>query len=226
MRLWEVEKGSDGEPDTLVLGVPEIRTTTLPSANAVPSFAHEHIIAFDNSMPVAMCEDIIERFDRDPNQYQGVTISSQGEQRMHREHKSCMEVRVTDDPAWKDIDEAMAKLVRQTVADLRAYNPALKYMGDVKDDGYRIKRYNNDGIDHFGWHSDNTGSGSDTRYLVLQWYLNDVAEGGETQFRRQNIGVKPVQGRVACFPPYWTHEHRGDKPVSEPKYVISSWVMT
>jgi prolyl 4-hydroxylase len=63
------------------------------------------------------------------------------------------------------------------------------------------------------------------RYLVMLWYLNDVAEGGETAFPYLDLGVKPQAGRLLMFPPYWMYQHQGLPPVSEDKYILSTYLL-
>ena len=47
------------------------------------------------------------------------------------------------------------------------------------------------------------------RQLVAMWYLNNVAgPGGETEFDLQQVSVKPKEGKLVLFPPFWTHIHR------------------
>jgi hypothetical protein len=63
------------------------------------------------------------------------------------------------------------------------------------------------------------------RVLAFQFYLNDVAEGGETEFYYQKRKVEPKEGRMLIFPAGFTHTHRGNKPISGEKYIITSWVL-
>jgi hypothetical protein len=63
------------------------------------------------------------------------------------------------------------------------------------------------------------------RVLAFQFYLNDVSEGGETEFFYQEKKVQPKTGRMLVFPAGFTHTHRGNVPQSGDKYVITSWVM-
>lgn len=90
----------------------------------------------------------------------------------------------------------------------------------------RIKRYE-PGEGLFNWHIDNIDLASCRRVLVMFWYLNDVEEGGETIFDLgdgEELAVKPKQGQVVCFPPFFMFVHKGATPISGPKYVISSYV--
>ncbi|MDE3271536.1 2OG-Fe(II) oxygenase [Pseudoalteromonas sp. SSM20] len=63
------------------------------------------------------------------------------------------------------------------------------------------------------------------RILLFMFYLNDVEEGGETEFYYQNKKIKPKQGSMVIAPAYFTHTHRGCIPVSNDKYIVTSWVL-
>lgn len=63
------------------------------------------------------------------------------------------------------------------------------------------------------------------RILLFMFYLNDVEEGGETDFYYQNKSVKPKAGRMVIAPAYFTHTHRGQIPVSNDKYILTSWLL-
>jgi hypothetical protein len=60
------------------------------------------------------------------------------------------------------------------------------------------------------------------------YYLNDVEEGGETAFddkvSEYYLKVKSKQGRIVMFPPMWMYPHKGLKPISNPKYIISTYM--
>lgn len=85
-----------------------------------------------------------------------------------------------------------------------------------------IKRYDPGGNDRFQPHFDSVGPVS-SRYLVFLWYLNDVADGGETHFTDLQIKVPPREGRMLMFPPYWMYRHAGEAPVSDSKYILSTY---
>lgn len=63
------------------------------------------------------------------------------------------------------------------------------------------------------------------RTLLFMFYLNDVEEGGETEFFYQNRAIKPKAGRMVIAPAYFTHTHRGCVPRSGDKYILTSWVL-
>jgi hypothetical protein len=63
------------------------------------------------------------------------------------------------------------------------------------------------------------------RVLAFQFYLNDVSQGGATEFYYQQRKVEPKAGRLLIFPSGFTHTHRGNVPESGDKYIITSWVL-
>ena len=61
------------------------------------------------------------------------------------------------------------------------------------------------------------------RYLVFMTYLNDVKDGGGTEFYYQNQIVKAQKGLTIIWPSEWTHVHRGLISNSETKYIATGW---
>lgn len=87
---------------------------------------------------------------------------------------------------------------------------------------FRVKRYNNDGNDMFDTHVDVTDHESSRRFLSFMWYLNDVSEGGETIF--DDLVIKPETGKLVVFPPLWMFPHMGKPPISNNKYIVSTYL--
>lgn len=63
------------------------------------------------------------------------------------------------------------------------------------------------------------------RVLLWMFYLNDVREGGETEFYYQQKKVQAKAGRMVIAPSGFTHTHRGNMPRSGDKYIVTSWVL-
>lgn len=77
------------------------------------------------------------------------------------------------------------------------------------------------------WHSEQGGTGNeliDSRQVVWSLYLNDVEEGGETEFLYQSKRISPKKGCVVLWPAGWTHTHRGNPPLKETKYIVTGWL--
>jgi len=73
------------------------------------------------------------------------------------------------------------------------------------------------------WHYEASDRANCQRLLTWTVYLNDVEEGGETEFLYQHVRVKPKQGTLVIFPASFTHTHRGNPPLSNEKYIITGW---
>ena len=87
-----------------------------------------------------------------------------------------------------------------------------------------LKRYAAERNERFQLHFDSVNEVCD-RYLVFLWYLNDVQEGGATRFTDLGIDVTPRAGRLLMFPPYWMFQHVGAPPVSNDKYILSTYLL-
>jgi hypothetical protein len=100
-----------------------------------------------------------------------------------------------------------------------------------RHDNINFQRYTKarDGYHH--WHSEHYPHPDDpsqrSLHRVLLWliYLNDVEQGGETEFFYQQAKVKPTKGSLILAPCTFTHTHRGQVPLSGDKYVLASWLL-
>ena len=89
---------------------------------------------------------------------------------------------------------------------------------------FNIQRYD---VDNFysRWHCENNGQKVfQNRVLAFMTYLNDVTDGGETEFLYQDVKFKPKKGKTLVWPAYYTHTHRGVPSSSDVKYIITGWV--
>ena len=103
--------------------------------------------------------------------------------------------------------------------------PSSKYLPEIKYiEEFRIKKYEVGGVDRFDEHVDVIDHKSAKRCLAMLFYLNDVDEGGKTIFPHHHKEFTPVKGSVIIFPPTWEYPHLGEPPVSNPKYIMSSYL--
>jgi len=73
------------------------------------------------------------------------------------------------------------------------------------------------------WHFESDNRAICNRLLAWTVYLNDVEEGGETEFLYQHKRIKPETGTLIIWPASFTHTHRGNPPLSNSKYIITGW---
>ena len=74
------------------------------------------------------------------------------------------------------------------------------------------------------WHSDGASSEHSDRMLGIILYLNDVEEGGETEFLYQKMRIRPQQGTLVLFPTSFQYIHRGNPPLTNDKYILTTWL--
>lgn len=79
------------------------------------------------------------------------------------------------------------------------------------------------GAGFHAWHYENGDISNSRRTFVVQIYLNDDFDGGETEFLYQNKREKASAGDVLIFPCQYTHVHRGNPPIDGDKYLVTSW---
>ena len=73
------------------------------------------------------------------------------------------------------------------------------------------------------WHFEDSGMNVCHRILAWTIYLNDIEEGGETEFLYQSIRCKPTAGKIVIFPANFLATHRGNPPLSNTKYILTGW---
>lgn len=109
---------------------------------------------------------------------------------------------------------------------LREYAKQYQVLHDINCIQYTVniqRTEKSEGFHKFHWEKSNNFL-TYTRHLTTMVYLNDVLDGGETEFLYQSRRVKPREGRVVIFPVQWTHTHRGNPPLSGEKYIATSWL--
>jgi len=176
----------------------------------------------------SFCDNIIKLFEQDTRKVEGITTKGKD-----NDLKKTTELYISDfksstnEKNWPKIDDILYKNLNENIV---KYTTKLSQMSSIPlwahestDSGYTIKRY--EPGDYFNWHVDSQCKGGWVRTLAAIWYLNDVKEGGETEFEN-GIKVKPKKGQLLLFPATWTYPHRGCSPKNENKYVITTFLLT
>lgn len=130
-----------------------------------------------------------------------------------------------------DHTEIRDNLVSATISILEKYQEQTKHASQYikenfdtyKLENFRVRKYPvNSGF--FKSHSDVTDYKSASRLLVVLLYLNDVAEGGETEFPSLGIKIKPSRGLGIVFPPTFLFPHQANIPISNSKYTTQTYL--
>jgi hypothetical protein len=175
----------------------------------------------DNVLSSDFCQHVIRRFDSDSRSCVGKTsggylpdIKSSTDLNISRLEDWQQEDTVFFDTLYKYFPE-YKKHIDQILPNIRIFNST-----DIQDEGYQIQKTVPGG--GYVWHHDGRVKNNYARSLTYIWYLNDVPEGGETEFHDGTL-IKPVQGRMLIFPATWTFMHRGKTPASN-KYIVTGWL--
>ncbi len=183
-------------------------------------FEHDNLVqVYSNVLGENLCHALIDLLEKSPQ----LQMRVDNQQRPNFTQISLQ--RMVDGKVFVDpITQAMKQCFQRYVHNF----PSLTKYFPVKFslEQYRVKRYRNDGKDVFEDHVDVSDYASARRFLACLFYLNTVDVGGETEFlfpTQENKVVSAIQGSVVVFPPNWQFPHRGNKPVSSNKYILSSY---
>lgn len=186
------------------------------------NLAH-YVRVYDNVFDEETCNKMIELFDKEtPITTPNMRKSSHS---WDQDYRSFMELDIARQDTYKEIVPSYYARVRQVYDHYKSVVDSSFFPQQFAFEDARLKRYEANDHDQFGWHIDVGDKASSSRYLVMFAYLNDVEEGGETEFQSDfEFTVKPVRGRMVVFPPMWMFAHRGKKPISGPKYILSTYL--
>ena len=187
------------------------------------------VLQYDNLFTAQECQGFIDSFNRMDRA--GFTMSSQKEGSSSTVKKddqfyfsdvlSGMELDVSDTAPFKMFNERFWSTVYPPYSDeYGILNDGVAHMSIRLT---KIQRTQIGGGYHI-WHNEDDSPQNMRRVLTFILYLNDVDEGGETEFLYYPKRVKAKQGRLILWPAGFTHTHRGNPPISNTKYIMTGWV--
>jgi len=198
----------------------------------------EFIYSNPYSIPKELCKDIIQFFEEED------VIKSPGitEQGLNKNIKNTLDFKIPmnchETSKWYKVNQL---LYNELHFNLEIYlktlnnKPSYKNNNNFYDyklipdnflveDVFQIQKYEKN-VGKYIYHQDFSVDYSNKKYRVITylWYLNDVIEGGETEFNGE-INIKPTAGKLVLFPASWTFPHMGKMPISNDKYIITGWL--
>jgi len=172
------------------------------------------------ALPADVCQEAIRRFEAHPDQQYPGRIGQVQDEAL--EVKRSTDLRISGRDDWRDIDRTLSQQLLETFNEFAREFPFFA-ANSFKDLGYNLQRTSPGEFYH--WHVDAGPGVFSDRQLVAIWYLNDVAgPGGETEFPLQAVTIRPEQGKLILFPPFWTHVHRGVTLERGVKYIATTWI--
>ena len=195
---------------------------------SLESIFHNHVGIFHNSVSDSYCDTLVNIFKdslktTDPKKNRNFIDGGAG-------------IIVKDtaisvfSPNIKEIKYFLNEVLHKTILPLYLN----KYSGyqdlflthNPTPDGFNIQQ-TLPGQGYHKWHSEwYPEPDSINRSLVWTLYLNNIEEGGETEFLDIPFRVKPQKGTICIFPSAPTHYHRGNPPLKTAKYIATGWIKT
>lgn len=184
----------------------------------------EYIYEAHDIVPKELCQEIIEKFENDPDKFKGLV----GNGVLNLKLKRTTDLVIHDHIDWKPINDILEKLLVSTLDTY--FNYMIRHVFNDNDfvvrqmfsenidvSGFQLQKYSTGDI--FDWHVDDMLGRK--RLLAFLIYLND--NDGCTEFLNGKV-CKPETGKILFFPATWTYTHRGQKIKQGTKYVISGFI--
>lgn len=192
------------------------------------------------SLTTDICNKIIEYYDNEKTlKYEGVTF--RGLDKRVKDATDLLIPEKTDVTSkWDEINDILSSELENNLKkyihkldDKPNYSEINNYGFNYNQlsrklyliNNFMIQRYEKN-VGKYVYHDDGAidMQRKNHRVVTYLWYLNDVEEGGETEFFGGDFKVKPEAGKLIFFPAFWCFPHRGNKPKSSHKYIVTGWL--
>jgi hypothetical protein len=181
---------------------------------------HDFIVVY-RGLDKALCNTVIERFGWDKSKWRG-KIGKSGDVPYQDEIKNSWDLEILNEGTWQGVFQKIHPQIQACMSHYLSRSPVLQSF-PLQMTGYKIQMYPKK-QGYFRWHADSVGKNARDRMAAMVLYLNDVAQGGETEFFHQRLKISPQAGNLVMFPAGWNYMHCGHVPESDDKYIISSFV--
>jgi len=186
-------------------------------ANNIP-FVHSFII------DETVCDGLIDYYKESPYKKAGVVgLVGKKDLQIATSVKSSTDVGIHID----DKDERICCYKEHLFAGVNDYkerypalNNKLYFWGVVEH--FNIQHYEpTEGF--LSWHCERAEPQSNNRLLAFMTYLNDVSDGGQTEWEYLGLSVSPVKGLTVVWPVDWMYLHRGVTSQTQSKTIATGW---
>ena len=178
---------------------------------------------FKNAFTKEFCEQVIKQYEDMADSGHGQTrFATENALRTHKDDTQVFADDIDYIPLRKATKEFNELFWQKYFPIYEQEYSALKESGRHTNYAFKIQKTKIGGGYHV-WHYESCNRENCHRLLTWILYLNDVHEGGETEFLYQHMRVKPEQGTLVIWPAAFTHTHRGNPPLSNEKYIVTGW---
>jgi len=196
----------------------------------------DYIIEFKKSIPKMLCDIIVNNYEGESDKSPGITIGG-----LNTNIKDTNDFCIPkNNDKWNKIEsflykELFSKIKKYSILIhekinieiINNYGIEFHYFNNKNlfTQEFMIQKYDRH-VGKYVYHHDfsvHHEIKKSYRVLTFLWYLNDVEEGGETEFWN-NYKIKPEKGKLLIFPASWCYPHTGKIPISSDKYIITGWL--
>ena len=186
---------------------------------------------YPGALDQSLCNEMIEEFHkkRNSNVYEGFTLGGKNHKMKRTNELNLKNTGVTLYDEWVEIiEEAAVRLNKRYLkkfGHLDKFNPLQVHGEGVYYPLWKIQEYKKNKGHYHAWHTEqNYSRDTSQRLMVSMFYLNDVHKGGETCFPLSDIEVTPEAGTLVTWPAGWPWVHNANVPISNDKFIITSWL--
>jgi len=189
----------------------------------IDDFRSESFIGLWNIEDNKLCKELINFFEENKDLHIIGTTSGGVDYSVKKTIDITINPKSLKEPKYQIFNKYFEKL-NECFEDYKDQYSFLKVMAKKVHIGhFNIQKYLKG--DHFSSiHSERTNLSSIHRLFAWMTYLNDVEDGGTTDFKYFDLKIKPQQGKTVIWPSEWTYAHRGSVLNSGSKYIITGWM--
>jgi hypothetical protein len=188
-------------------------------------YMDDYVHVYEDVIDKESCDVIINKFKQTKDDKYEIVHKEDGEDRISFEQVTLNKIDPISINMLETIEHYLARYIVDAQLDKKDLPTEYGY------EAVRIKRYYPNEYDRFDRHVDVIDYASARRFLAFFVYLNDVEEGGETEFcnlpKRGSYArflIKPKAGRMIVFPPMFPWPHAGLIPISGQKFLLHSYL--
>lgn len=186
----------------------------------------EHILTLDGYFDEALIDQILEDFQKAEERGLTLNRSEYRDVDITKQKDSSIFYSQAPTTVIGGVQE-MINIVNGDVLDMFLEQYPVIQSGNYRElyvSNAKVQKTSPSGGYH-NWHSEHTNY-LHSKETLLAWivYLNDVEDGGETEFLYQSLRVKPIRNRLVLWPAGFTHLHRGNPPLKGDKYIVTGWI--
>ena len=184
----------------------------------------------EKSIPDDLCDAYIETFETCPASYRhrGVVSNEKDGVYQDKDIKLSTDISFTPnmetDSFWGDKVSYTVNTLYDAMLEFRSrYHVAFNNIDIFKvGNVFNMQKYE-PGEAYYKYHCERAGMRHSNRILVWMIYLNNVYDGGETEFFYYHHYEPARKGTLLIWPTDWTHLHRGILSNTENKYILTGW---